>query len=320
MVLFLDLPTELLCHLLTFFDNPSHYHQLCMIHPLLYRIGRSFNSRYSFLSRTLIVDDQEQHYRSILCRFLASSSIPFPSVYAIDLMELVPTSHFCNFKDYPDIPTKKYLLQFFRTQRQTYYQHANNMKVTIPTLVNKTILAKAMTTHRHRLIGGIPRRVYYHVTFQGVSSSSSLDPFFCLFHDTDEVVGFDKDLNCHHGKLWYEDEGIITDSSWDQLLTVGKTTLDYRCLRPSPVGYYDQYKTKYHRAWRPCLLKTLYQCQLKQDVRKGGLKKGDWFDCVFVYEHREDDTICLEFCQRDRHRLQSQGFLLFSEHHIEWIG
>lgn len=140
-------------------------------------------------------------------------------------------------------------------------------------------------------------------------------------HDTDTVVGFDHQLVTYRGKLWYEDDGIITDSSWDAVVeVVGNTLRDHRDIRPSPVGYYDPHNTDYHRGWRPCLLKTLFDCRLKRDVRKGGLKKGDLFDCVFVYEHREDDAICLEFCQRDKQRQRwvPQGFLLFVEHHIEW--
>jgi hypothetical protein len=155
------------------------------------------------------------------------------------------------------------------------------------------------------------------------------DTLFALIHDTDTVVGFDQDLNCHHGRLWYEDEGILTDSSWSTLLDVDRPPPDdgaeqpaeFCDLRPAmPAGYTDYYKTYHYRGWRPCLLQTLYNCTLKQNVRKGGLKQGDRFDCVFVYEHREDDTICLEFCQRDeqRQRWVPQGFLLFAEHHIVW--
>ncbi|ORZ25330.1 hypothetical protein BCR42DRAFT_485517 [Absidia repens] len=415
MVSLLDLPNELLCSMFDYTDIPYDYHQLCMIHPSLYHIGRSFNTRYSFLSRALVDDDdwnssnsnistmdeseslrhKQQLYRSTLCQFLASSPIPLSSVFAIVLLELVPTSHFCYFVDYPNSTIKKMILQAFSGKRSSYHhyhqhQHppqqrhhhrtitANNNtgnntvsgKLTIPTLVNKTLMASAMTCNRHRVVNGAPRRVYYHVTLQNTTAttkpvdhsndfnssnddkkeafSSTLttngtpspppsptpsafpppipsagDTLFALIHDTNSVTGFDQQLNCHYGTLWYEDEGIISDSSWAELLEVGHTSIrpDYRELQPSsPLGYYDYYRTYYHRGWRPCLLQTLYQCRLKRNVRKGGLKKGDVFDCVFVYEHREDDTICLEFCQRDdvRQRWVAQGFLLFAEHHIAW--
>ncbi|CAO3591590.1 unnamed protein product [Absidia cylindrospora] len=420
MVSLLELPTELLCYLFTYVNTPSDYHQLCVIHPLFHCIGWSFTTRYTFLSRILVNDNpwgQKNSndnnisnlsslalYISTLCRFIASSAIPLSSVYAIDLLELVPTSHFCQFTDYPNRNIKRTLLQVFRAHGSHQLPHRrrqrgriptvitdnidNNTSVTtttttatnnnntttatltIPTFVNKTTMATAVACNRHRVIGGAPRRVYYHVTLRNTTTTtvdhddddhphgdqdllSSLDhhpsssrPFtainnnnisslFCLLHDTNTVIGFDHDqLNCHHGTLWYEDEGIITDSSWHNLLHIADNNdddndksmrrlpalPDYRDLSSSPVGYYDVYKTSQHRGWRPCLLQTIYKCYLKQDVRKGGLKKGDYFDCVFVYEHREDDTICLEFCQWDdfRRRWMPQGFLLFAEHHIVW--
>ncbi|ORZ20798.1 hypothetical protein BCR42DRAFT_409514 [Absidia repens] len=456
MVSLVELPTELLCYLFTYVDTPSDYHQLCVIHPLFHRIGWSFTTRYTFLSRILVDDDpwesknddnnnnngnnngnsssnnltspyhQLALYRSTLCRFIASSTIPLSSVYAIDLLELVPTSHFCQFTDYPNRNIKRILLQAFRAHGSHHFPHRRRQRgripiiitdnnntpattsntatatLTIPTLVNKTTMATAVACNRHRVIGGAPRRVYYHVTLRNTTTttttpvtvdhdddhphgvkqdqdlllsatsstpipldhlsspprhftgtSNNISSLFCLLHDTNTVIGFDHDqLNCHHGTLWYEDEGIITDSSWHNLLHIAEDNDDnddddndsnaasspspsspspslsmrppavanYRDLSSSPVGYYDVYKTSQHRGWRPCLLQTLYKCYLKQDVRKGGLKKGDYFDCVFVYEHREDDTICLEFCQWDdfRRRWMPQGFLLFAEHHIVW--
>ncbi|KAI8341888.1 hypothetical protein BC941DRAFT_499413 [Chlamydoabsidia padenii] len=373
----LDLPNELLCFLFDYADTPLEYYRLCMIHPLLHRIGCSFNIRYSFLYRILVDDthcqsgsphkyyiynssnksnriqqQQQQHnhhysqtdlaslrhqqdlYRRTLCRFIASSTIPISSVSAIALLELVPTVHFCHFTDYANNNNlKKTLLQVFNRASERHHHrtiHSHSSTLTIPTLVNKTFVATASSCHRHRVMNGVPRRVYYQVTLQQNTAPYQHDiiiptlkkdttPYdkppvagdtlFALIHDTDTVVAFDQELNCHYGRLWYEDEGILTDRSWTDLLEI-QDKLDGT---PVPMNYYKAY-----RGWQPCLLQTLYNCTLKQNVRKGGLKKGDRFDCVFVYEHREDDTICLEFCQRDQQRWVPQGFLLFAEHHIAW--
>ncbi|KAI9301756.1 hypothetical protein BJ944DRAFT_270994 [Cunninghamella echinulata] len=158
-----------------------------------------------------------------------------------------------------------------------------------------------------------------------------------MLHDLNKVVVFNDRLECRHGKLWYEDEGILTDLSFQSVLEIGhQASNNYQNLRSTPVGYYDTTFSSFRASsstsaitstlkrrqhgWRPCILATFYDCILKQNVKKGGLKKGDHFDGVFVFEHREDDTICMEFCQRDplQKGWDRQGFLLFSEHHIEW--
>ncbi|CAO3578177.1 unnamed protein product [Absidia cylindrospora] len=362
-------------------DVPYDYHQLCMIHPSLYHIGQSFNTRYSFLSRVLVDDNdwnssnnnistmdkleslrhRHQLYRSTLCQFLASSPIPLSSVFAIVLLELWETVQLSptSASSSATPPSSNHYKQQHGQQHSFWQTDHSNFG-------EQNIYGFSNDMQPTSCYNGAPRRVYYHVTLQNtpvdhrnafnnssddtkqvLSSTlttngnpspppspipslippspipSAGDTLFALIHDTNSVIGFDQQLNCHYGKLWYEDEGIISDSSWTELLEVGHTSArpEYRELQPSsPLGYYDYYRTYYHRGWRPCLLKTLYQCQLKRNVRKGGLKKGDVFDCVFVYEHREDDTICLEFCQRDeiRQRWVAQGFLLFAEHHIAW--
>ncbi|ORX62180.1 hypothetical protein DM01DRAFT_1331636 [Hesseltinella vesiculosa] len=389
---FLDnLPIELLCSIVCYLDTPRQYTTFCSIKSSLYKLGHTYTLRFAFLSHILQVDgthhDQYYHqcqhidtmhslYKSLVCRFFASSDVPLLSPYAIDLIEWVPTAHFVHFA-YPDMASKKYILQLFRVTRH----RQSHISLTIPTLVNHATMAFAQACNRHRLINGAPRRVYYHVTLPAAFSQHAAPPigkqhqvitlpdrsvgsqavalspatshpvldhcevfsscqsgdedscclpkpsledtFFCMLHDLDSVVAFDEDLVCHQGALWFEDEGIVTDGSWKQVLSVGKTVIPdkHPSVRPSPVGYYDYYKkTTFQRAWRPCLLAKLYDCELRHDVRKGGLKRGDRFDCVFVYEHREDDTVCLEFCQRDQahKRWMPQGFLLFAEHHITW--
>ncbi|KAI8059656.1 hypothetical protein BC940DRAFT_313283 [Gongronella butleri] len=428
---FEDLPIELLCSIVAYLDTPAQYARLCTLCSSLYRMGRGYSLRFAFLSHVLEVDGTvhaDPHFqpqygngefdddseneaaaaavaqridalhrqnRALVCRFLASSSVPLISPFVIDLVELVSNEHFCTF-DYPDAAAKRYIFQLFRVTRHRQAKRS----LTIPTLVNATTLAYATACNRHRLLHGAPRRVYYHVTIPapvcqkvpkrkssptlqyppkrlltqatnrtnphlpaellGQGSKNDIDDrqdnggqdndlasdaisrphntshgalppqaqprrYFCLLHDLNQVIAFDDDetLTCHRGTLFYEDEGIVTDGTWRHVLKIGRTIVPehYPVVRSAPVGYYDYYKkTTFQRAWRPCLLATLYDCELRHDVRKGGLKRGDRFDAVFVFEHKEDDTICLEFCQRDRelNRWVPQGFLLFSEHHIAW--
>ncbi|CAO3642376.1 unnamed protein product [Cunninghamella blakesleeana] len=201
MVTLLDLPTEILCNLFNFIDHPIDYYHATLIHPQFYQIGNSYNNRYTFLCKILILESTDhlnhlelkkknEDYLFIICRFLASAPIPISSPFVIDLIELIPTLFFCQYFLSSRQEEKKIILQLFKTHPyrhyRPYYQqlmlnnnsnnnnnrhhhrngHRYSTELTIPTIINKSILGYAKSSNRHRTLNGAPRRVYYHVTLK----------------------------------------------------------------------------------------------------------------------------------------------------------
>ncbi|KAG0166295.1 hypothetical protein DFQ28_007555 [Apophysomyces sp. BC1034] len=298
-------PVELVRAIFMLLTSTTDYANLSLTCRRFQHIGNSPGMRTIFLKSyfaactiTTSINDTLE----IICRFIEASGVKPCSKNPSSVAEQIPTNHFISYM-YGDVTSKRAILDLFRPRclTQTW---------TIPTLGNR-VLARAKQATRHMTQGAGPRRVYYDVTINATR-------FYCVFLHVDMVVAFEENdtLSVRYGRIQYEDEGIVSTTSWDQLFKASKLEINNMPLdrtatarrnnRPYPVG------------WKPSLLRTFVDCTLLRPIRKGGLLAGERYKVVFMYEHQEDDTICLEFCEQLGGCLRPRGYLLMVEHDIIW--
>ncbi|KAF7721246.1 hypothetical protein EC973_005009 [Apophysomyces ossiformis] len=299
------LPVELAESIFLLLVSATDYSNLSSTCRKLYGIGSNSLLRTKFLKKyflahlsTLYVEDE----LTVICRFIEASGVKPCSKDPSLVAEQIPTSHFVSYA-LNDVSAKRIVLDLFRSRCLT-------QSWTIPTLGNH-VLARAKQATRHMTRHTGPRRVYYDVTINSTR-------FYCVFFDLDMVTAFkdDEKLSAHKGTVLYEDEGIISTAACDKLIKATKTEINNmpfdsittirRNGRPYPLG------------WKPSLLRTFVDCTLLQPIRKGGMSAGEKYAVVFMYEHQEDDTICLEFCELFGQDLRPRGFLLLAEYDIIW--
>ncbi|KAI9286791.1 hypothetical protein BC943DRAFT_358744 [Umbelopsis sp. AD052] len=327
------LPTELISQVFTDLASPNDFFNLQLASKSFNAISDVPSVRRAFLEKLftpsrkhILATTKEQWSDETfkgICAFLESSNIK-PAYTDIRLViQQVPTSHFCNFL-YPSNDVKRAILNLFKSQA---LPAQSSKPLTIPTLDNDILAQAEYVVYQEATSHMAPRRIFYNVTLKKDSDKFSRDQhFYAIFHHIDCLVAFDDDLNMHAGIPQYKDESIITSAAWESLLSSESVEINNMPTaggpRRMPVGeeafsctLEDLPKPEKPK---PCLLRTFSNCELLTDIAKGGLKKGQQFDYVFMYEHEDDDSICMEFCTADDGAVTPRGYLLMTENNIRW--
>jgi hypothetical protein len=330
---FYTLPIELISQVFTDLANPKDFFNLQLTCKTLNAISGVPSVRRTFLEklftesrRHIFATTKEQWSDETfkgICAFLESSKI-CPAYSDIRLViQQVPTSHFCNFQ-YPSNDVKRAILNLFKSQALPAH---SSKPLTIPTLDNDVLAQAEYVVYQEATPHMAPRRIFYNVTLKKDSGKfARAQHFYAIFHHIDCLVAFDDDLNMHAGIPQYKDENIVSSAAWESLLSSESAEINNMPTaggpRRLPVGeeaftctLEDLPKPEKPK---PCLLRTFSNCTLLTDIAKGGLKKGQHFDYVFMYEHEDDDSICIEFCTQDDGAVTPRGYLLMTENNIKW--
>lgn len=327
------LPNEIISQVFTDLPHPQDYLNLQLTCKSFNAIANFASIRRTFFEKLLTKSRDhifattkekwsDETFKGI-CAFLESSKIR-PAYTDIRLViQQVPTSHFCNFL-FPSNDVKRAILNLFKAQA---LPTQSAKPLTIPTLDNDVLAQAEYVFYQEATQHMAPRRIFYDVTLKKESGKFARDQhFYAIFHHIDCLVAFDDDLNMHAGIPEYKDEDIISSTAWENLLSAESIEINnmptVEGSRRMPVGEEAFICTledlpKIEKP-KPCLLRTFSNCHVLHDIAKGGLKKGQFFDYVFMYEHEDDDSICMEFCSKDDGAVTPRGYLLMTENNIKW--
>lgn len=305
------LPPELICRIFAYTDSPQDYTALQCTSRRIQTLGHALACRLAFLYNYFDADRPiYRHYYPRLVQWIASTGVE-------------PIGHSMS-KTARRVPTRLFVDGF----QNSRWADINPMVLfrsesvagpyTVPSVPDDHTppLVRAKQASRHRLvennvIRGV-RRVYLDAeVWVDPNQRVACD---CVFHQVDTIYCFTFSSGVrevHVGRILYQDEGIVSDTTWSSFLSVRHMNTTSIQVMPTP--------KRHRRLWAPCLLQSLEDCTLHRRITKGGLSAGRRFDYVFVYEHAPDDTICLEFCARTRNGdLEPRGFVLMKEFCIDW--
>ncbi|ORY96759.1 hypothetical protein BCR43DRAFT_524805 [Syncephalastrum racemosum] len=305
------LASELICRIFAYANSPQDYMALGRTSRRLQVLGNAPACHLAFLYNYFDADRPiyKRDYPRLV-QWIASTGVEPIGHTMTKTARRIPTQLFVNVFQNPrwaDINP----LVLFRSE-------CVSGQYTVPSVLDDHTLplVRARQASRHRLIEnneirGV-RRVYLDAEVRMDRNQKIVCD--CVFHQIDAVYCFTvlRDVReVHVGRILYQDEGIVSDTTWSSLLSVCHRHTTSIQVMPTP--------KRHRRQWTPCLLQSLEGCTLQRRISKGGLSAGCRFDYVFVYEHVLDDTICLEFCARTpQGDLEPRGFVLMKEFCIVW--